>query len=137
METQTLTVAGRFDNLAKIREFAARAAERLGFGERGVYHVKLCVDEACSNIIEHAYGGEDRGDIQCALELHPDRLVILLRDWGRSFDPSQVPNPDFSKPIEEASLRGAGLYLMRELMDQVEFSFSDEEGNLLRLVKSK
>jgi serine/threonine-protein kinase RsbW len=53
----------KFESLEGLREFAAQAAKDAGMDESETYAVKLAVDEACSNIIEHAYCGEGRGDI--------------------------------------------------------------------------
>lgn len=129
-----LTIPGRYESLADIRAFVAQAAEQAGLGERAVYAVRLAVDEACTNIIEHAYGGEGRGEIECTCVIKPQGLTIILRDRGKPFAPDSIPPPDLSLPIEELPLRGAGLHLIRKLMDEVTFRFS-EEGNELTLVK--
>ncbi|MGD8751845.1 MAG: ATP-binding protein [Anaerolineales bacterium] len=133
----TKTFIGRYENLARIEKFFAEAATKAGLDSASIYAVKLAVDEACTNIIEHAYGGEDRGKIQCSYEIMEDGLRIILRDWGDSFDPSKVPEPDFSVPIEELKPRGAGVFLMKKLMDEVQFDFTTEEANVLQMVKRK
>jgi serine/threonine-protein kinase RsbW len=134
---ETKTFPGRYENLIKIESFFAEAAEKAGMDSASVYAVKLAVDEACTNIIEHAYGGEDRGEIQCSYEIMDDGLRIILRDWGDTFDPSTVPEPDYSVPIEELKPRGAGVFLMKKVMDEVEFDFKEGEANVLRMVKRK
>jgi serine/threonine-protein kinase RsbW len=131
----TKTFPGRYDNLAKIRRFVSRCARQAGLDEKAVYAVKLAVDEACSNIIEHAYGGEDKGDIKCTCQISEGALTIILRDEGRSFDPEKVPEPRKDVPLKKIKPRGAGLYLIRQLMDEVVFDFSEGEGNTLSLVK--
>jgi serine/threonine-protein kinase RsbW len=120
--------------LAAIAEFSRRAAEAAGMDSQTVYNVQLAVDEACSNIIEHAYGEEEAGDITCTCEVGPDGLRLLLRDQGRPFDPTAVPLPDLANGIEDRRIGGLGLYLISEIMDEVHFEF-DESGNTLTLVK--
>jgi serine/threonine-protein kinase RsbW len=127
----------RFENLAKISEFIAEAAEKAGLDETATYTVIVAVDEACSNIIEHAYGGESQGDIECTCDLGNDSLIITLRDWGKPFDPATVSLPDFSVPLEELEIRGAGLVLMQRIMDELDYSSTPEGENILRMVKSK
>lgn len=134
---QTLTVTGKFENLSLIGEFVTRAAQAAGLDERAVYAVEMAVDEACSNIIEHAYGGEGRGDIECAFRIDETGLTITLRDHGRPFDPQSVPQPDLKADIEEREVGGLGIYIMRHLMDEVHFDFTSEEGNVLTLVKRR
>ena len=126
---------GRYTSLAKISEFVGLAAQAAGFNSKAVYAVKLAVDEACTNIIEHGYGGEGIGKIECSYHYDSRALTIELRDWGKKFNPGEVPKPDYNVPLEKLKPRGAGLYLMRQLMDDILFSFNDEEGNLLTLVK--
>lgn len=126
---------GRYTSLAKISEFVGLAAQAAGFDSKSVYAVKLAVDEACTNIIEHGYGGEGIGKIECSYHYDAKGLTIELRDWGKKFNPCEVPEPDYDVPLEELQPRGAGLYLMRQLMDDVQFFFNDEDGNLLKLIK--
>ncbi len=134
---QTLIVTGKFENLSLIGEFVTRAAQAAGLDERAVYAVEMAVDEACSNIIEHAYGGEGRGKIECACRIDETGLTITLRDHGRPFDPQSVPRPNLKADIEEREAGGLGIYLMRQLMDEVRFDFTSDEGNVLTMVKRR
>ena len=133
----TKTFAGRYASLAKISEFVAQSAEEVGFDSKGIYAVKLAVDEACTNIIEHGYGGEGLGDIKCTCDVSDDGLTITLQDWGRSFNPDAVPDPNFSVPLEDLKSRGAGLFFMKKLMDEVHYKFDSQSGNILIMVKRK
>jgi len=135
--SQTLTFPGRFDSLAAISEFVVRAAEAAGLDAHAIYAVQMAVDEACSNIIEHAYGGEGHGTIECTCRIKDDELTVTLRDHGRPFDPTSVPEPDLHASLEERSGGGLGLYFMRQLMDEVHFEFTPDPGNVLTMVKRK
>jgi serine/threonine-protein kinase RsbW len=134
---RTLSFSGRLENLAKVRDFVVDAAKSAGFGDLDIYAVELAVDEACANIIEHAYGGEGIGEIQCTCQVNKDNLTIILRDFGKPFDPESVPEPNLNAPIEDLQPGGAGLFLMRKMMDEVEFKFDPIKGNVLKLVKRK
>jgi serine/threonine-protein kinase RsbW len=133
--SQTLTFPGRFDSLAAIGEFIASAAKAAGLDARAVYEVQMAVDEACSNIIEHAYGGEGRGPIECSYLIDDDGLTVILRDHGHSFDPTQTSKPVLDCDLEDRKEGGLGLYFMRQMMDQVRFEFTPDSGNVLTLVK--
>jgi len=128
------TFPGRYDSLPAIAEFAGSAAEAAGLDPPTVYAIQLAIDEACSNIIEHAYGGEGVGDIQFTCEVGGARLRFTLRDTGKPFDPSAIPVPDLSTQIESRRVGGLGLYLIHKIMDEVRFEFG-ETGNTLTLTK--
>ena len=135
--TQTRTFPGLFDSLVEIGEFVTRAAGDIGLSEEEVYAVEMAVDEACTNIIEHAYGGEGRGDIECTCRINGDKLTVMLRDRGCPFDPSSVPEPDVNAALEDRQEGGLGLYLIYRLMDEVYFEFTSDSGNVLTMVKRR
>jgi serine/threonine-protein kinase RsbW len=131
------TFPGRNESLAAIGAWVRQAAQDAGLDSTTVYTVETSVDEACSNIIEHAYGGENRGDIECTCWATNDSLTITLRDHGIPFNPDNVPEPDISASLDDRLGHGLGLYFMRQWMDEVRFDFSIEEGNTLTMIKHK
>jgi serine/threonine-protein kinase RsbW len=137
IKKRTRTFPARYENLEAIDQFVADAAERAGFDRCTVYQVQLAVDEACSNIIQHAYDGEGDGVIECSHIIHDEDLTIVLRDYGDPFDPSSVPEPNTEADLEERTGGGLGLYFIYRIMDEVTFEFDSEEGNVLTLVKRK
>jgi serine/threonine-protein kinase RsbW len=133
----TITLPGRFDSLAKISAFVVEAAQAAGLNESAIYAVDLAVDEACSNIIEHAYKGEGKGEIVCTCEVLEDGLKVVLRDTGRPFHPEKISKPNMGAPLKDIQLRGAGLYLIKKMMDEVKFDFDRKTGNTLTMIKRK
>jgi anti-sigma regulatory factor (Ser/Thr protein kinase) len=131
-----LTVDGRLENLATITDFVTRAARASGLDEGATFEVQMAVDEACTNIIQHSYGGEGKGEIALRCELVDGDFVITIRDHGRPFDPECVPAPDLTCSLAERREGMLGLYFMRQLMDEVCFRF-DAEGNELTMVKRR
>jgi anti-sigma regulatory factor (Ser/Thr protein kinase) len=115
------TFAASFDNLARICEFVTTVSREAGFSEADVYDVELATNEACTNIIEHGYGENSDGKIECSVEVEDKGVTVVLRDWGTPFDASDVPDKDFEVPLQDLGPRGAGLRLMRGTMDEVEF----------------
>ena len=127
---------GRFESLGKISSFIKKAAAKTGLDENQTYAVELAVDEACSNIIEHAYGGENIGTIEAVCTVDSDRLTIILKDTGKSFNPDAVPEVNAKLGLDERSPGGAGVFLMRKVMDSVHYEFTSK-GNILTMVKKK
>lgn len=134
---ETSIFAGNFSNLEKIRAFYASAAEKAGLDDQSIYEVQTAVDEAASNIIEHAYGGQDIGDIECSYEIQPEGLYIFIKDYGKPFDPELVEGPDLESDLCSRKPRGLGLHFMHSLMDLVEFSFNGTNGNVLTMMKKR
>jgi serine/threonine-protein kinase RsbW len=131
-----LSFPGRYDRMEQVCRLVGEAAAEAGLGEVESGRCQLAVDEACTNIIEHGYGGEDRGSIQITCNVHDGELVITIHDQAQPFDPSEVPAPNMNVSIDELKVGGLGLYFMRQVMDAVEFSYEDG-GNKLVLVKRK
>ena len=128
---------GKFSSLEKISKYVAGKAEDAGLGEKDIYSVQLAVDEACTNIIEHAYRGEENGEIECGCEIIEDGLEITLKDEGESFDPDALPEPAIGVPIEKLKARGAGVFLIRKLMDEVLYEYIGGQGTVLKMKKKK
>ena len=132
---RTAIFPARFDQLNAIREFAAQAARDAGMGDSDIDAVQLAVDEACSNIIEHAYRGVKGGDIECTCDPGPNAVTVALRDHGRPFDPRKVPPADLTSDISHRRIGGLGVYLIHALMDEVRFEALGASGNVLTLTK--
>ncbi|MEL7636993.1 MAG: SpoIIE family protein phosphatase [Anaerolineaceae bacterium] len=123
-------------NLIKISEFVRAYAQNLPFTPKQVYEIDLAVDEACSNIIDHAYKGMPEGDIRLFLSHDEVALTILIQDDGSGFELDTVPLPDLTGPLEERRERGLGVFLIQELMDEVIHEPNTGNGNQLTLVKN-
>lgn len=111
-------------------------AHNAGFEEFTIYSIELAVDEACSNIIEHAYQGEGKGSIRCTCLANDSSFTVILRDRGKSFDPSIITQPNLSQDINEREAHGLGLYFIRQWMDEVHFKTNGPE-NILTMVKNR
>ncbi|MBN1304064.1 MAG: ATP-binding protein [Anaerolineales bacterium] len=132
---RTSIFSARFVNLDSIRDFVGQAAVDAGLDERQVYAVQLSTDEACTNVIEHAYGGECDDPIEVTCNVHYGGLTVIIRDHGRVFDPGSVPEPDLKAGLAERGIGGLGVYLIRKMMDKIEFESSPQNGNVLTMVK--
>jgi serine/threonine-protein kinase RsbW len=124
-----------FENLDEIREFVGEAARQVGFSDKEIYAIQLAADEASSNIIEHAYAGTTGGKLEIELSVSDKELKITMRDHGKPFDPSSVPEPNVKADLSERKIGGLGMYLMRKLMDEVSYESSPETGNTLTMIK--
>ena len=128
-----LSVAGTTADLPAVAAFLEASCDDAGVDPGLYFDLQLAVEEACCNVIEHAYAGRGGAFSVAFSAVGPD-VTITLRDCGRPFVPEKVVPPDMSQPLEQRRTGGFGLHLMYQLMDSVRFTF-DEAGNTLVMIK--
>lgn len=131
----TLKLKAVLENVPVAIDCVSRLAESAGFERGDLYEIQLAVDEACANVVQHAYEGAEPGDMEISCRLEDQTLTIRVRDWGWGFDPEAVKVPDVEAPLEERTLGGLGLFIVRSVMDRVTFTFDPERGNELTMSK--
>ena len=126
-------------NLEIVREFVARIAQNMGFSEENIHRIELAVDEASTNVIRHAYKNSKTNQEFLSVEVttHEDRLEIDVIDAGKGFDPTQVKTPEMDVYLKKMKRGGLGLYLIKTLMDKVEYKIKPGVKNRVRMVKYK
>jgi serine phosphatase RsbU (regulator of sigma subunit)/anti-sigma regulatory factor (Ser/Thr protein kinase) len=122
-------------NLVQISEFVRAYAQKLTLTLKQIYEIDLAVDEASSNIIDHAYKNLPQGKISIFLSHTESEMKIILQDDGVGFDLDSVPKPDLDGPLEDRRERGLGIFLIHQLMDQVIYEPNTGNGNQLTLIK--
>ncbi len=132
---RTTIFPAKYESLDAMREFVCQAAEDARMSDSDSYKVQLAVDEACSNVIEHACEGECGEEIEITCTAAEDRLTVMIRDHGEPFDPESAPAPDLDADLEDRPVGGLGVFLMKRLMDEIRYEVLGEAGNVLTLVK--
>ena len=122
-----------FSSLAAIAQFVNGCCGRWHLSEEATFAVRLAVEEAATNIIEHAYEGSGESlEVRCWVE--GQDFVVELHDWGKQFNPNDIAAPDTSARLSDRSAGGLGIHFMRQLMDEVHFSFASD-GNRVLMIK--
>ncbi len=134
MRTET-SVAARLESLEAVRAFVEEACRQAGVDASASFDLKLAVDEACTNIIEHGYAGRPGETIVLACEADGTGVRVTIVDRGRSFHPSDVPPPDLSSDWKERRIGGLGWHLIRKSVDEIDYGPDPSGGNRLTLVK--
>jgi len=132
-QTFKLSVPSDTVNLAMIRDFVEDSARRSPLDEPAMQKLTLAVDEACANVIEHAYNNDNTREITVHVWFDDAQIGVDVIDSGSRFDPSS------HKPLELKDLvghkGGMGIRLMQLATDEL-FADTDENGhNRLRLIK--
>jgi serine/threonine-protein kinase RsbW len=132
--SRRLKILSRTDNLSDVRKFVRGVAEGCGFGEDDVQKIVLAADEACTNIIKHAYKFSPTGEIVLDSKCYAEKLSLIITDTGTPFNPEMVPVPDIQELAKKKKVGGLGIYLMKKLMDEVKYDI-DRTKNQITLVK--
>ena len=130
-----LSVKSATDNLAQIREFMKETALESGFSEDVTGKIVLAVDEACTNIIKHAYKYSPEGNIIISVKFADSKFEISITDEGTHFNPDSIPEPDIKEYYKQKKVGGLGVYLIKKLMDEVKYSTLTGNKNQVILVK--
>ena len=138
----SIQIPGEGSSLAHIREFIVDLAQKIGFTAEDVARIEMSVDEACSNVVKHAYSADKQWrwqhrdpEIRLAIRLESNQLVIEINDHGQRFDFAGYQPADIQVRAQDMQTGGYGIAIMRQFMDEVTYSSSDATGNTLRLVK--
>ncbi len=130
-----LRIPGLIERIPAVCAFVVEAARRAGLDERAVHHCQLAVDEACTNVIEHGYGGnapDQALDITCRSD--NERFSVTVSDSSPPFDPLTRADPDPASPLEERAPGGWGILFIKKVMDEVIYQY-DSRRNSLMMVK--
>lgn len=127
---QNLEISSHPENLKQVRAFVRQCLSDLTLPIAEAELLVLGVDEACSNIIRHAYKDSDCEAIHLTYELSSNSLCFTLRDYGEQADPSHF----HGRPLDRPEPGGLGLHLMHHAFDYIDFK-PLHEGTELTLVK--
>ncbi len=129
-----LHTTAELNNLAMIRRFVEESTLSLSADERTAYALVQAVDECATNIIEHGYRHQP-GSIEIEVDRVNETLTLVLRDHAPLFDPTGVPPPDLTRPLQEREPGGLGIYLTRQMVDHWQYRALPDGGNELTLFK--
>lgn len=125
-----ITIASHPRWLRLIRQVVEEFAREAGFDPQDSHAITLAVGEAAGNVMKHSYQGRTDRTFSVACNLEPDGVEVTIRDTGEPFDPSCKPvlAPDEIRP------GGRGLFLMRAIMDEIEYQ-RENGSNWVRMKK--
>ena len=121
-------------NLSRVRKFVSTQAKEHGFTNSQVNDIRLAVDEACTNVIKHAYSFDESKEFNVDLEFDNSALSIEITDFGIGFNPSKYEVPNLQKRIKQKKRGGLGIFLIQSLIDELTYE-SDGSKNVIRMIK--
>ncbi len=132
------TFPSHTSQLELIRRVTRQVASSLSFTEEALDDIGLAIDEACANIINHSYTESRSGLITVDFELDQSKLVMRLIDKGeagQTFNPELLNPVDKEKYLKVLTKGGLGVYLVKKIMDEVEYTVCPGISNCLTMVK--
>ena len=132
---QVLNIRNDIQSLPLVNEWIEQCCEEAGLGLDWVMKFQLVIEEMVSNVIFYAY---DQQQQEAAIELRftweAGTVSILLRDWGKPFDPTAKEDPDITLSVDDRPIGGLGIFMVKQLMDEVRYERVGSS-NLLTLQK--
>ena len=130
-----LVIANDTKHLTVVREFIARLIQQSALSKEDENKIILAVDEAVTNVIEHGYDNQNEGSIEIDVVSAPASFKITIRDTGKIFNPTSTPSLNVQDHVKMGRKKGLGIFLMRQIMDEVKYTFRDGVKNELTMVK--
>ena len=114
--------------------FIEAIADEIHLDQSLAMSLNLALEEAVSNVIMYAYPEGSDGLVDIEAIIRHDRLDFIITDSGKPFDPTQAPEVDTTLGVEERAIGGLGIYLVRNIMDDVRYERAEAK-NILSMTK--
>lgn len=129
-----LNIPSDLNLIEKIENSAEKAAEKMNFSQEDTDNLAIAVTEAVNNAIIHGNKKKTDKNVDIKFFLDVKKITVIIKDEGRGFNPEQLDNPLSPENLLKES--GRGIFILRALMDEVNFSMTDN-GTEIRIVKKK
>ena len=123
--TKKLTLHNDVQQISKLADFVDAIAEEASIDSSLAMSLNLALEEAVTNVVMYAYPAGDEGDVDIVAELSDGSLLFTISDKGIPFDPTKKEDADITLGVEERQIGGLGIFLVRQLMDTVEYERKD------------
>jgi serine/threonine-protein kinase RsbW len=128
-----LVIPAKLEYLDLVDNVVEALNELMHFAEEERTAVSISIVEAGTNAIQHGCRNGGECQVHMHFQVDPEALTVTVHDPGPGFDPVVLPDP--TSPENLLKERGRGIYIMRQMMDEVEFRF--DHGTTVRLVKRR
>jgi anti-sigma regulatory factor (Ser/Thr protein kinase) len=129
---KSLNLKNNISEIEKLIEMVNEFGQGHMLSGNVIHDATLALEEVVSNIILYAYADEDEHEIEVGMGINQDQLIFKVKDDGKAFNPLKNPDPDVCKPFEEREIGGLGIYIVKNLMDELEY-LRDNEKNILTM----
>lgn len=131
---KSIILANDIAEISKLNGFIDEIGEAFSLSPDVIFNLNLVLEEAVVNVINYAYPKEEHESIYLSAKLHEGSIVLVLTDTGKEFDPTMAPEADITLSAEERPIGGLGIFLIRQIMNEVRYERIDGK-NVLTLEK--
>jgi len=135
MNDEKIYLESALVNLSKAREFISKKAIEAGVDESDITRIEISCDEWSANIIEHALGNDQMKGFTIECRSEYGKFLIIYEHEGERFNPIEQEDVDVNNHFSESKERGLGIYIMKEMMDEIHYEYLHARTNRLTLVK--
>ena len=121
--------------IPQLGDFVETVAKEMHLDYNLSLTLNLALEEAVTNVIMYAYPQGTDGLVDIEAILRPGILTFVISDSGTPFDPTSKPDVDITQGVEERPIGGLGIYLVRNIMDSVQYERSGGK-NILTMTKN-
>ena len=131
---KSIILTNDISEINKLSEFVEEIGNELSLAPDVAFNLNLVLEEAVVNIINYAYPKEEHQSIYLSATLHEGSIILVLTDTGVEFDPTMAPEADITLSAEERPIGGLGIFLIRQIMNEVRYDRIDGK-NVLTMEK--
>ena len=131
---KSIVLANEISEISRLNGFIEDIGEEFGLTPDVVFNLNLVLEEAVVNVINYAYPKEDHQWIYLSAKLQDGTIILVLTDTGKEFDPTMAPEADITLSADEREIGGLGIFLIRQIMNEVKYERIDGK-NVLTLEK--
>jgi serine/threonine-protein kinase RsbW len=132
---KVLRINNQIDELTRVAVFLEELGEDWGLSMPLTFSLNLVLEEALTNTILYGFDDESKHSIEICFKKTGDQLSISIIDDGHAYDPTLRADPDITLPAEDRPVGGLGIFLIKKIMDTVEYQ-RNENRNYLILTKN-
>lgn len=134
MKTRRLVLPNDIETIPQLNEFIDSVAEEVGLEMSLTMSLNLALEEAVVNVMEYAYPEGQKGNVEIEVTADQQWMTFVIMDTGIAFDPTMKEDADTTLSAEERPIGGLGIFLVRQLMDVIDYKRQDNK-NVLTLRK--
>lgn len=134
MQSHQLVLGNRVEEIPCLAEFVENICESAGVNPSLTMSLNLALEEAVTNVMLYAYPEGEDGQVEVECKPENGVMTFEIRDSGKPFDPTQQADADVTLGVQERPIGGLGIFLVRQIMDEVSYERKNDK-NVLKLVK--
>lgn len=131
---KSIVLANEISEVSRLNDFIEEIGREFAIAPDVLFNLNLVLEEAVVNVINYAYPKEEHEFIYLSASMHEGSIVLVLTDTGKAFDPTAAPEADITLSADERQIGGLGIFLIRQIMNEVKYERIDGK-NILTLEK--